>query len=364
MKSIKIREKMINFTLLGFLSISQFSWSNDSSFYFPKKVLGREVLVADLHQHTVFSDGFVWPNIRIEEALKDGVDVVSFTEHVEYQPRKLDIPNPDKNRTYLIAKEYVESIGSDLIVINGAEITRDETPPGHINSIFLKDVNSLDSGDIEVQLEEARSQGAFIFFNHPSYLRQVPSGLASFTDSHLKYIEEGWVQGVEVGTDITVSIEAFELALEHGLTILANSDIHTLIDWKFEDVSNNLRPATLVLAKERTEESIKEALLNNKTIVIAGGSFFGERNHINPFLSSLVELEELGFYKDSNVFKVKLTNISSQNMIIENVSDRSMHLHHGPMTLASGGDVELWFKDVHRNSSFNIKETLINRSAI
>ena len=72
--------------------------------------------------HTVFSDGSVWPNIRVQEAQKDGVDFISTTEHLEYQPWKDDIPHPNRNRAYQVAKEYASN--TDVIVINGSEITR------------------------------------------------------------------------------------------------------------------------------------------------------------------------------------------------------------------------------------------------
>jgi len=57
-------------------------------------------LVTDLHMHTVFSDGSVWPDIRVEEAVRDSLDVISLTEHIEYQPHKEDIPHPDRNRAH------------------------------------------------------------------------------------------------------------------------------------------------------------------------------------------------------------------------------------------------------------------------
>ena len=43
-------------------------------------------LKADLHQHTVFSDGAVWPGIRVQESLRENLDAISLTEHLEYQP--------------------------------------------------------------------------------------------------------------------------------------------------------------------------------------------------------------------------------------------------------------------------------------
>ena len=40
-------------------------------------------LSTDLHTHSVFSDGHVWPNIRVAEAQKDSIDVLAITEHLE-----------------------------------------------------------------------------------------------------------------------------------------------------------------------------------------------------------------------------------------------------------------------------------------
>ena len=51
---------------------------------------------------------------------------------------------------------------SDILVLNGSEITRD-MPPGHANAIFIKDANKLITEDpLDAYLEE-RKQDAFIF---------------------------------------------------------------------------------------------------------------------------------------------------------------------------------------------------------
>ena len=47
---------------------------------------GQYWLSTDLHIHTVFSDGAVWPSIRVEEARREGLDLIAMTEHLEYQP--------------------------------------------------------------------------------------------------------------------------------------------------------------------------------------------------------------------------------------------------------------------------------------
>ena len=49
------------------------------------KVNGFQVLKSDLHTHTVYSDGNVTPEYRIQEAWTDGLDVIAITDHVEYR---------------------------------------------------------------------------------------------------------------------------------------------------------------------------------------------------------------------------------------------------------------------------------------
>ena len=68
--------------------------------------------------HTVFSDGSVWPNIRVQEAQKDGVDFISTNEHLEYQPWKDDIPPPNRNRASQVAKEYGKAWGRPVSVMD------------------------------------------------------------------------------------------------------------------------------------------------------------------------------------------------------------------------------------------------------
>ena len=144
------------------LSISTYSQAGhshrlDRSLKFPD-IAGYKTMKCDLHQHTVFSDGKVWPNIRVQESLKDGLDAISLTEHLEYQPHKDDIPHPDRNRSYDIAIKEADT--HDLIIVKGSEITR-KIPPGHNNAIFLSDPNKLLVDDSIQVFREAKKQGAF-----------------------------------------------------------------------------------------------------------------------------------------------------------------------------------------------------------
>ncbi len=192
-------------------------------------VPGYQTMVVDLHIHSVFSDGSVWPDIRVYEAVRDGVDLISMTEHLEYQPHEEDIPHPNRNRSFELANKIAER--ENLIVVNGAEITRD-MPPGHSNAVFIDDANPLLQEDYMVAFSEAKKQGAFVFWNHPMWESQYNDGVARLTDLHRTLIADGMLHGIEVVNDLTFSVEALQIALDNNLTILGTSDIHGLVDWQ------------------------------------------------------------------------------------------------------------------------------------
>lgn len=56
----------------------------------------------NLHTHTVFSDGLVRPTVRIDEAYREGLDVIAITEHIEYRPHEEDV-KANHNRSYEVA---------------------------------------------------------------------------------------------------------------------------------------------------------------------------------------------------------------------------------------------------------------------
>jgi hypothetical protein len=49
------------------------------------QVRGLNIYKADLHTHSIFSDGSVTPQFRVSEAWQDGLDVIAITEHMEYR---------------------------------------------------------------------------------------------------------------------------------------------------------------------------------------------------------------------------------------------------------------------------------------
>ena len=289
-----------------------------------------ETLVCDFHMHTVFSDGSVWPSIRVQEAIKDGLDCIAVTEHLEYQPHQDDIPHPDRNRAYEVATGHAEN--SELIVLNGSEITRD-LPPGHSNAIFVQDANALLQDDPVDVFQEARSQGAFVFWNHPNWTSQSPDGIAVLTDMHRMLISEDLLHGIEVANEDTYSDEALAIALENNLAIIGTSDIHGLVDWQFDVPGGGHRPVTIVFADERSEAGLRNALEARRTVAWFRDTLIGRESDLMPLLHASILVVSAAYGESTNVLAVTLENTSSAPIMLRNTSDYTFHGHADVISL-------------------------------
>ncbi|MCZ6673773.1 MAG: Sb-PDE family phosphodiesterase [Verrucomicrobia bacterium] len=329
---------------------------HDRKISFPD-VPGYYTLKCDFHIHTVFSDGNVWPSIRVEEALRDNLDAISITDHLEELKHGADIPMPDRNRSHVVATAAAK--GTDLIVVQGSEITR-SMPPGHANAIFLTDTNKVLVDDPIEAYRAANKQGAFIFWNHPMWISQARDGIAWLTVTHKQLIKEGLMQGIEVVNETTYSDEALQIALDNNLAIIGTSDIHGLIDWQYDVPNGGHRPLTLVLAKERSAESIHEALLDRRTVALINDTLVGRSEHVTPIVeASLVPVSAV-YRKKSTVVSVVLRNVSTVSYTLENIGDYNFQTHSDVITLKAMADTELQVKTLERKSNFNLKFRALN----
>ena len=320
-----------------------------------------QTLISDLHQHTVFSDGSVWPDIRVKEALFDGVDVIALTEHLEYQPHQKDLPHKDRNRSYELAKEYAKN--HDLIVIHGAEITRD-LPPGHSNALFIQDANQMVHDDYMDAFREAKKQGAFIFWNHPNWVGQNTQGITELSPIHEALIKEGLLHGVEVTNENTFADQALTIANENELTILGTSDIHELIDWLFDIPGGGHRPVTLVFAKERSELGVKEALFEGRTVAWYQNSLIGQEKYLIPLIESSLVVDTAYYQmygnKETQIANVVIFNHSDATYLLNNESDFSFYHATDVIQLNPQTSTTLSVKTIKSLSSFELNFEVLN----
>ena len=308
--------------------------------------------------HTVFSDGAVWPTVRVQEALRDSLDAIAITEHLEYQPHGDDIPHPDRNRAYDLATEAAE--GHDLIVIRGSEVTR-SMPPGHVNALFLEDANALLQDDSVAVFEEVQRQGGFAFWNHPNWTAQRPDGVATLTDLHRELIEEGLLQGIEVVNDLTYSDEALQIALDHDLTILGTSDIHGLVDWQYEVPEGGHRPVTLVFAEERSAASIQAALEARRTVAWFNNLLVGREPVLRPLLEASLAVTEAAYPDDeTSVLAVTIRNASDAAFLLDNQSPYTFHADADVVTVGPHQTKTLDVKTVERLGSVRLTFEVLN----
>ena len=355
---------------------------------------GYVTLVADLHTHTVFSDGDVWPTIRIEEATKDGIDVISFTEHLEYQPHIEDIPHPDRNRSFELGQLAVNN--SDLMVIRGAEITRqindDLKAPGHINAVFIQDANKLYRYDAsrkeealaqfrpqatihspaeeynaiarlwpaDQAMQEANAQSAFVFWNHPAWFAQRPDGIATLENIHKQFIADGLLHGIEVVNMHWFSEAALQIALDNNLTILGTSDVHQLIDWDYEPHHGGHRPVTLILAETNTEASVKEALFARRTVVWFNDLLIGEKRNVVPLLKASLTIASASYTPDTTILEVTFRNVSDATFQLKNLSSYTFAEDDDYLVIPQHSETMIPVNVIERLSSVELEFEVLN----
>lgn len=297
---------------------------------------GYKTLKCDFHIHTVFSDGNVWPIVRVEEAWLQGLDSIAITDHLEYLPHKDDI-RTDHNRSYEIARARAEQLS--LILIKGSEITRD-MPPGHLNAIFLKDSTPLDVEDWRDAIRIANEQGALVFWNHPGWVRQAPGGIAVWYDEHTDILDKGFMMGIEVANHTSYYPEVHQWAIDKNLAILGNSDSHNPMAFDFEADKGEFRPFTLVFAEERSAEGIRQALLERRTAAVFQGKIIGDARYLEAIFRESVSLKVSSVsVKGQGGAAVQIHNASDIDFqLVSGKSDGSVRVP-GELKLSAGKTV-------------------------
>lgn len=262
---------------------------------------GYVTLKCDFHMHTVFSDGHVWPSFRVNEAVRDGLDAISLTEHIDYEGYPDEVKR-NYNRSYEIATESAKN--KDLLIIRGAEISP-RVPPYHNNALFLQDANIIPSAymkdwkkkfvmkdtitheQLMAPFLEVKKQGAFVFYNHPGYSWWDKKDTNIFTGFHKELYEKGILAGVEVVNSSRYNIIAHKIAMKYNLTMVCNTDEHYDM---FARYYKSHRPMTLVFAKNKSVEAIREALQNRRTALYFDDYIVARQPEAAAFFKAAVQV--------------------------------------------------------------------------
>lgn len=282
--------------------------------YFPA-VEGYEILAGDFHNHTIFSDGQVTPEVRVWEAWRDGLDILSLTDHPEY----LDQAFPaESERAFGRVKPLADELG--LILIRGAELTTAHPPRLPFSDFvvhFLTDESAM-KGDFFAAIRAAREQGATIVWAHPG---------AGWTKEARWLLEQGWLDGIELrnggtggsagtsyhsGLSVSFYPQVMEWCTKNNLAPFANSDAHWPIDHYYRMAAGERRDMTLVLARTHDQAGVKEAIQQRRVISYFNETLWGPERWVKGIAEAAIEFGAIGLIRPrEQVFGVFVTNRSS-----------------------------------------------------
>ena len=296
------------------------------------QVRGFNIYKADLHNHTIFSDGSVTPEFRIQEAWHDGLDVIAVTEHVEYRPYEGKMMNfltgyVPKNvkpaNSNVIRSEATDAgILSDLnypvklyqnaakaygiTVIPGAEITREPTVIGHYNALFTKDNNTIYAKDPMQSIRNAKAQGAIVMQNHPGW-RRTTLDMMEFEE---KVYGANLIDGIEIMNGGEFYPRAITRALKNKFFMSSNTDIHGSTAEDYVLGGNGHRNMTFIFAQENTLEALREAMESKRTLAYSHGTLAGEQSLLVDLFKASIATKVIQT-ASSGAKTVLLTNNSS-----------------------------------------------------
>jgi hypothetical protein len=274
-------------------------------------VPGFKTLKADFHLHTVFSDGNVWPTVHVQEAWRDGLDVIALTEHAEYTPHAADV-KVDIGRSYVIAKPLADQLG--VILVPGVEITKPDPPAplvlpegsAHFNALFITDPGVLNvPNDLMEALRRAKAQNAFVFWNHPRY--RVSRAL--WFPPISRAFDAGLFQGMELVNGPDFYDEAYPWVSERRLTILADSDAHDPMPPR---TAGTHRPITLLFAKTADLDGVHDALVSRRTAAWQGDDVWGPEEYLRGLWTGSIVVETPALIRKPGVSPaLRLRNVSA-----------------------------------------------------
>ena len=262
---------------------------------------GYKTLLCDFHIHTSFSDGVVWPTVRVDEAEREGLSSIALTEHLESR-RFIQSKSVTRNGAHDAATQAAKD--KNIILIRGGEITR-ALPPGHVNAIFLTDCDPLYQKEWTDSVAEAKKQNAFITWNHPDWDPQLPHTTSWFPE-HEELLKKGCLHGIEVANGTLYSPKAFQWALDKKLTMLGCSDAHPPLSSDIEYAKGEHRTMTLVFARERTAAGIREALDNRRTAVYFREFLFGEEQWLRPVLEQSLVVHKMEYPEVTSKYRPRI----------------------------------------------------------
>ncbi len=91
------------------------------------------------------------------------------------------------------------------------------------------------------------------------------------------------------------SPEAHRWAIEYGCAICSGTDAHNPLFLDIDYLHGKHRPVTLIFARERTSESVREALDNRRTAVLAEERLYGSEELLGGVFDAMFEISDIRY---------------------------------------------------------------------
>jgi hypothetical protein len=212
----------------------------------------------------------------------------------------------------------------------------------------------------EKAVEAANQQGAFLFWNHPDWYRQAPDGIARLQPMHKKMIDQGYLHGIEVVNGNGYSAEAFQIAIDNNLAVIGTSDVHDLIDWDYKPYAGGHRPVTLVFARSKNANSIKQALEARRTVVWFKNRLFGLRENLIPLINSSLSTGSATYSDETTIARFTIKNSSDATFVLRNLSDYSFTNSDNLVEVPAQGTKYVQVKTLEKVGVLNMDFEVLN----
>jgi hypothetical protein len=167
-------------------------------------------------------------------------------------------------------------------------------------------------------LRNAKAQGALVQYNHPGWLRTS----LDMTEFEINAYKEKLIDGIEVMNGPEFYPKAIDRAKEQGLFVTANTDIHGTTETDYVGASAG-RNMTLIFAKEKTLEAMREALEAHRTLAYSFDQIAGDEDLLKALFQASVKTQFIRIdSKGRTIFN--LTNFSSIPYAVK-INDGHVH---------------------------------------
>jgi len=192
------------------------------------------MIIADLHVHTIYSDGKESPKVMIETAKKRGIDIIAITDH--------DTTNAFRN---LNKNE----------VIPGIEVS---TKYGHV-VLLCESPPELKSSEIQFLIDYSKENNCIVFPAHP--FDRFRKGIGNLIFNY----KFNAVEVYNSKAPRSANKKAYEASLQLGLPGLSNSDAH---------VKEALGSAYNIIDAELSVEDILDSISKGRVKIVQKGLEF------------------------------------------------------------------------------------------